>query len=178
MLKQTLLFTAFVASVFSASAIAIASGYDPEDEARAWAERHGAAAEYGAADEAIAILRRAVAEVKADRAGAIAKFNHNEAPFRDRDLFVFCFNVQDGKFTAHEAMVGADVRSQRDNTGRMFGQQMYQAAVENKIVEVDFMAPLPGTTALAPKRAFLTRAGDQVCGVSAYRFGKSGEANN
>ena len=31
-----------------------------------------------------------------------------------------------------------------------------------------YTAPLPGTTRLAKKRAYVTRVGDQVCGVSAY----------
>jgi hypothetical protein len=54
------------------------------------------------------MLVRAIAAVKANESEAIARFNHNDPEFRDRDLFVFCFNRQDGKFTAHEAMVKRD----------------------------------------------------------------------
>ena len=38
------------------------------------------------------MLVRAAAAIKTDQSGAIAKFNHNDPEFRDRDLFVFCFN--------------------------------------------------------------------------------------
>ena len=71
------------------------------------------AAEFGTAEEAKAMLERAISEVKANKLSAIDKFNHNDWPFRDRDLFVFCFNANDGRFTAHEALVAQDVRNLR-----------------------------------------------------------------
>lgn len=129
-------------------------------------------AEYGTAAEAKAMLNRAILEVKADKAGAIAKFNHNDPLFRDRDLFVFCFNVKDGKFTAHEAMTGLDARKLKDSTGRSFVEEMYQNAREDEIAEVSFVSPLPGSTKLVAKRAFVARIGDQVCGVSVYQSNK------
>ena len=114
------------------------------------------------------MLDRAVAEMKADKGKAIEKFNHNDSTFRDRDLFVFCFNAQDGRFTAHEAMVAHDVRALRDETGRPFGEQMYQSAREGQIAEVSYVSPHPGSTERAEKRAYVTRLGDQVCGVSVF----------
>jgi hypothetical protein len=170
MFKLVLVCTTLIASIFSGSATVIGSGFDPEDEARAWADRSSASAEYGSAEQAIAMLRRGVAAVSVDKFGAIAKFNNNNPEFRDRDLFVFCFNAQDGKYTAHEAMIGRDVRTFRDSKGRTFGQEMYRAVTDGKIVTVDFMAPLPGSTNLASRRAYVTRIGDQVCGVSAFQF--------
>jgi hypothetical protein len=132
-------------------------------------------AEYGTIQEAKEMLSRAVVEVKAEKAGAIDKFNRNDWPFRDRDLFVFCFNAQDGKFTAHEAMVTWNVRTLRDTTGKPFGEQMYRSAKEDQIVEVAYLSPVPGSMDQAAKRAYVTRVGDQVCGVSAYRYDPPGE---
>ena len=54
------------------------------------------AAEYGTADEARAMLERAVAAVKSDKAKALDMFNRGEDGFRDRDLYVFCANASDG----------------------------------------------------------------------------------
>src|SRR5262249_3954660 len=79
MLKQSLFFALFATSALAGN---------------------GAAAEFGTSDQAKAMLDRAVIEVRANKLSAIAKFNHNDPQFRDRDLFVFCFNEQDGKFTA------------------------------------------------------------------------------
>ena len=46
---------------------------------------------------------------------------------------------------------------------------MYKTAQQGRISEVVFVAPLPGSTELAMKSAYVTRTGDQVCGVSAYQ---------
>jgi hypothetical protein len=45
-----------------------------------------AAAEFGTAEEAKAMLERAVAAVKEDKAKALDMFNKGEGGFRDRDL--------------------------------------------------------------------------------------------
>jgi hypothetical protein len=174
MLKLSVVCTTLIASIFSGSATAIGGGYDPEDEPRAWADRPGVSAEYGGAQEAIAMLRRAVAAVKADEAGAIAKFNHNEQLFRDRDLFIFCFNGQDGRYTAHEAFVAWDARKFRDAKGKAVGAEMYTKAQEGRITDVTYTSPVAGSTELATKKAYVTRIGDQVCGVSAYQFNRGG----
>ena len=50
----------------------------------------------GTADEAKAMLMKAVAAVKADKAKALDMFNKGEGGFLDRDLYVFCANVSDG----------------------------------------------------------------------------------
>ena len=47
----------------------------------------------GTADEAKAMLTKAVAAVKADKDKAIALFNKGEGGFRDRDLYVFCSDL-------------------------------------------------------------------------------------
>ena len=88
------------------------------------------AAEFGTAEEAKVMLKHAITEVKNDEFSAIRSFNNNDLRFRDRDLFVFCFNGTDGKFTAHEAMVTWDVRSLRDRNGKSFGTEMYDKAQE------------------------------------------------
>ena len=132
-------------------------------------------AEYGTIEEAKAMLDRAIAEVKANKPAAIAKFNHNDRQFRDRDLFVFCFGAEDAKLTAHESMVDWDVRKLRDSAGRSIGEQMYQTAKEGQITEVAFTSPLPGSTEHVAKRLYVTRIGNQVCGVSAYLLSSRGE---
>ena len=54
----------------------------------------------GTADEAKAMLMKAVAAVKADKAKALDMFNKGEGGFLDRDLYVFCQNLSDGKLVA------------------------------------------------------------------------------
>jgi hypothetical protein len=51
----------------------------------------------GTAAEAKALLEKAVAALKANEADALAKFPKVDGGFRDRDLYVYCFNTTDGK---------------------------------------------------------------------------------
>ena len=55
----------------------------------------------GTASEAKAMLEKAVAELKSNESAALAKFNKADGGFRDRDLYVYCFEKATGKFTAH-----------------------------------------------------------------------------
>jgi hypothetical protein len=126
--------------------------------------------EFGTAAEAKSMLERAVVEVRADKARAFQMFNSNHPQFRDRDLFVFCFRAGDGKFTAHESMVARDVRELRDPAGLPFGAKMFAEAPEGKVLAIAFVSPFPGTTIRVPKRAFVTRVENHVCGVSAYLY--------
>lgn len=126
------------------------------------------ASEFASSEDARAMLERAILAVKADKVGAISKFNNNDPDFRDRDLFVFCFNASDGKFTAHEAMVSHDVRTLRDRAGKPFGEDIYRSAKDGEIAEVAYVWPLPGSTWHVLKSAYVARAADQICGVSAY----------
>ena len=59
------------------------------------------AADFGTAEEAKAMLERAVAAVKEDKAKALDMFNNGEGGFKDRDLYVFCANASDDIVTAH-----------------------------------------------------------------------------
>jgi hypothetical protein len=68
------------------------------------------AAQYGTAEEAKAMLDRAVAAVKEDRAKALDMFNKGEAGFKDRDLYVWCANASDGILTAHPTNKGKELR--------------------------------------------------------------------
>ena len=128
----------------------------------------------GTAQEARAMLDKAVAAVRADRDVALAMFNKGEGGFRDRDLYPFCSRVADGKGVAGPISVlsGTDLRTLKDSTGKAFGLEQFAAAQkpEGQITEVSYMFPKPGTTAPAvPKVSFVTRAGDLVCGVGYYK---------
>ena len=54
---------------------------------------------YATSEEAKAMLEKAVAAVKQDKAKALDMFNKGEGGFKDRDLYVFCANASDGIMT-------------------------------------------------------------------------------
>ena len=129
----------------------------------------------GTAQEARAMLDKAVAAVKADQAVALAMFIKGEGGFKDRDLYPFCFRIADGKALASPVAVpaGTDVRTLKDPTGKTYGQEIYAAAQkpEGQVTEVsNYMFPKPGTTTPAvAKVSFVTKAGDLGCGVGYYK---------
>ncbi len=126
------------------------------------------AAEFGTAAEAKAMLDRAVAAVKADKAKALAMFTKGEGGFKDRDLYPFC-GGPDGNFTAHPTLVGKSLKELKDKAGKPLGEEIYKVAQEGKISDVNYMWPRPGSTEPVQKVTFVTKVGDQVCAVGYYK---------
>jgi Single Cache domain 2 len=129
------------------------------------------AAEFGTAADAKSMLERAVTLLRVDPVAATAKFNKGEDGFRDRDLYVFCVNASDAKTTAHAdpSILGRDVRDFKDATGKAFGEEIYKNARDGQITSVSYMFPRPGTTVPVAKESYVTRVGDQICGVGYYK---------
>jgi len=131
----------------------------------------------GTASEARTMLDKAVVAVKADKAKTLDTINMGEGGFLDRDLYVFCFNIGDGKAVANGSTnpaarktIGVDVRTLKDATGKVFGQDLYDAAKEGQITEVSYMFPKPGADKTpAPKVSFVTKVNDLGCGVGYYK---------
>ena len=125
----------------------------------------------GAAAEAKAMLEKAVAAVKADKAKAIDMFKKGEGGFKDRDLYPFCANSGDGIINAAPAaVIGKDMRTLKDKNGKEYGKEMYDSAKEGTFVEVSYMWPRPGTdTTPVQKVSFVTKVADQVCAVGYYK---------
>jgi hypothetical protein len=126
------------------------------------------AAEFGTAAEAKAMLDKAVAEVKKDKAAALAKFAKGEDGFKDRDLYPFC-GGPDGNFTAHPSLTGKSLKDLKDKAGKALGEEMYKVAQEGAMSEVSYMWPRPGTTDPVQKVSYVTKVGDQVCAVGFYK---------
>ena len=127
------------------------------------------AAEYGTANEARAMLERAVAAVKADKAKALDTFNKGEGGFRDRDLYVFCANTSDGTLTAHPYLKGEHLQDIKGKKGYPLGKEILQNATEGTIKELTYWWPRPGSDKPLEKVTFYTRVGDQDCGVGYYK---------
>jgi signal transduction histidine kinase len=127
-----------------------------------------AAGEFGTSAEAKAMLDKAATAVKANKAEALAKFAKGEGGFKDRDLYPFC-GGPDGNFTAHPVLNGKSMKELKDKTGKAIGEEMYKTASEGKVSEVDYLWPRPGATDPVQKVTYVTKVGDQVCGVGYYK---------
>jgi len=136
-----------------------------------WLGMTGAMAQNVTAGEAQAMLEKAVAALMADEGEALAKFMSPTGGFIDRDLYVFCYDTTDGKFTAHvnRAMLGRDIRTLREKDGSPLGQRIFDANKPGTIVTVDYNALRPGSREPVPKQAYITIVGHQGCGASYYK---------
>jgi signal transduction histidine kinase len=147
---RKLMFAAVISAAFSAPAIA--------------------QGQFGTAAEAKTMLEKALAAVKADKAKALDQIQKGEGGFKDRDLYAFCANAGDGIITAHPSLKGKDIREIKDKNGKALGEEMMKVATEGKVDEVSYMWPRPGAdTTPVQKVSFVSKAGDQVCGVGYYK---------
>ena len=138
---------------------------------------YGQQPDHGTAAQAKAMLLKAEAAVKADKAKALDMFNKGEGGFLDRDLNVFCANISDGKIVAQgnpnaKQVLGQDQRTLTDSTGKNFGRELYAAGQkpEGQITKVSYMFVRPGSdTTPVPKVSFVTKVSDLVCGVGYFK---------
>jgi hypothetical protein len=130
------------------------------------------ARQFGTAAEAKGMLERAAAALKANEAAALSEFNDkHDKNFHDRDLYVFCNNLSDGKMTAHpnHALIGMDSHS---ISGSMLMQKINDTLkdmTEGSVATVEYNYPRPGTTEPVSKESFIVRIGNQGCGVGYYK---------
>ena len=120
------------------------------------------------------MLERAIAALKADPSAALKAFNDEKnKEFRDRDLFVYCFDLPDGKFTAYQSslMLGTNVRELKLDKDPI-GQRAYDVVArepEGEFVSIEYNFPRSGTKQPATKETLETRMGNQACGVTYFK---------
>jgi cytochrome c len=132
------------------------------------------AQQLGTGEEAKAMLDRAIAALKSNEAIALGEFNDpNNKQFYDRDLFVFCYEMSDGKITAYSspALLGVDIRTLtlKDD---LIGQRTFDA-VQNlppeAVATIEYIFSKPGTNLSAPMQFLEAHVNEQACGVAYYK---------
>jgi hypothetical protein len=128
----------------------------------------------GTVEQARAMLDRAISALKSNEATALTEFNgSNNKQFHERDLYVFCYDLSDGKITAYEspALLNVDVRTlalKDDSIGKR-AYEAVQNAPEGSIITIDYKLPKPGSTEPVSKQMLETHIGNQVCCVTYYQ---------
>jgi Single Cache domain 2 len=115
-------------------------------------------ADFGTAEEAKAMLEKAVAAVKENKAKALDMFNKGESGFK---------NASDGIFTAHPTLKGNQLRDVKGKHGAPLGETIMENATEGTIKETTYWWPRPGSD--KPLEKTYTKAGDQICAVGYYK---------
>jgi len=141
----------------------------------AWSTASFSEPQLASAADGKAMLDRAIAALKANEGAALKAFNDEKnKDFRDRDLYVYCFSLPDGNFTAYQSpvLIGTNIKELKIPPNDPVGQRAYDAvakAAEGEIVTFVYDFPKPGTKASAPKETLEVRVGKQACGVSYFK---------
>jgi cytochrome c len=132
-----------------------------------------AQAAHGTKEEAIAMTKKAVEHMKAvGKEAAFADFSAGVPPFKDRDLYVFVYDMT-GKNLAHGAnpkMIGKDLSELKDADGMELMKALIASAKASPNgAWVNYRWPNVVTKTLENKSTWLVMQDNVMVGVGAYR---------
>ena len=131
------------------------------------------AADKGSKDEAVAMVKRAVALIKSDgKEKAFAAISDPaNTSFHDRDLYVYVYDLN-GVALAHgnnPKMVGKPLIGLKDNEGKPMIKEMVELAKTKGSGWVDFKWPNPVTKAVESKSGYVEKVDDMFVGSGIYK---------
>jgi len=130
------------------------------------------AAEFGTKDEAVALVKKAVAEIKANgQDKAFAEFNDPKGKYVDRDLYITVYDMN-GKCLAHGAnakMIGKDLMDLKDPDGKPFVKERTELAKTKGSGWVDYKFTNPVTKKVEPKSQYFEKTGYIIVSCGFYK---------
>lgn len=131
------------------------------------------AAEKGSKEEAVAMVKKAVALIKSDgKEKAFAAISDpSNATFHDRDLYIYVYDLN-GVAIAHgnnPKMVGKPLIGLKDNEGKPMIKEMVDLAKTKGSGWVDFKWPNPVTKAVESKSGYVEKVDDFLVGSGIYK---------
>ena len=134
---------------------------------------HGVlAAEKGSADEAVALTKKAIAYLKANgKEKAFAEINNPNGQFKDRDLYVFVFDLN-GKTLAHGTnpkLLDKNLLDLKDADGKLFVKEFVDVAKTKGKGWIDYKWPHPATKAIEAKSTYVEKVDDVMVGCGIYK---------
>ncbi|HML54864.1 MAG TPA: cache domain-containing protein [Solidesulfovibrio magneticus] len=130
------------------------------------------AEERGSKDEAVAMVKKAVAAIKADgKDQTFAVINAPGGPYHDRDLYVVVYDLS-GKCLAHGAnpkQIGKDLLELRDPDGKFFVKERVEMAKTQPSFWQDYKFLNPVTRQIEPKSMYLEKVDDMLVGCGIYK---------
>lgn len=130
------------------------------------------AAERGTPAEAEALVKKAIAYIKANgKDKAFAEFSNPKGQFVDRDLYIFTYDMS-GKCVAHGQnvkMVGKDLIDLTDADGKLIVKEKIDLAKAKGKGWIDNKFTNPITKKVEAKTTYNERYEDIVVGSGAYK---------
>lgn len=129
------------------------------------------AADKGTADEAMAMVKKAVAYVKANgKDKAFAEFSNQKGAFVDRDLYVMVYDME-GNNKAHGSnpkLIGKNLLEIKDADGVFIVKGLIDTAKKGG-GWFDYKWPNATTKAVEPKSTYVEKVEDVLIGVGIYK---------
>lgn len=130
------------------------------------------AADKGTAPEAVALVQKAGAYLKANgKDKAYAEFNNPNGAFKDRDLYIMVYDLK-GVNVAHGAnpkMIGKDLADLKDAEGTPIVRRFIDVANTKGKGWVDYKWPNPVSKAIESKSTYVEKHGDVLIGAGIYK---------
>lgn len=130
------------------------------------------AAERGTADEAVALVQKAVAYMKANgKEKAYAEFNNPNGQFKDRDLYIFVIDMTGLEWAngANQKIVGKNVLDLKDAEGKMMVKSFIDLAKSKGKGWVDYKWPNPVQKTVESKSTYLEKYEDVLVASGIYK---------
>jgi cytochrome c len=127
-----------------------------------------AAAEFATKDEAVTMVKKAVAFINEQGpARAYAEISHQAGRFHDRDLYITVLRL-DGKVLAHgqnENLIGEGLIELKDPDGKLFVKERAELARQQPSFWQSYKFMNPATKKVEPKQMYCERLDETtVCG--------------
>ena len=131
------------------------------------------AADKGTADEAVAMVKKAAAKIKADgKEKAFAAFaDPANKEFHDRDLYIFVYDLNGVNLTHgnNPKMVGKNLLEMKDREGKPLIREMIDVAKTKGKGWVDYKWPNPVTQTVESKSSYVEKVDDMLVGSGIYK---------
>ncbi|RJF95197.1 cache domain-containing protein [Noviherbaspirillum saxi] len=130
------------------------------------------AADKGSADEAIALVKKAVAYIKANgQEKAFAEFSNPHGQFKDRDMYINVTSMN-GVNLAHgmnPKLIGKNMLELRDADGKYFIKAFIETGNSKGKGWVDYQWPNPVTKAVEAKSTYVEKVDEVLVGCGIYK---------
>lgn len=129
-------------------------------------------AEFATKDEAIAMVKKAVAFIGAQGAEkAYAAFNAKDGGFTDRDLYVVVYGL-DGKVLSHGSnakLIGKDLMDAQDVDGKYYVKERTEMARKQAEFWQDYKFVNPVSKKIEPKQMYCQRLAETAVCAGVYK---------
>ena len=130
------------------------------------------AAEFGTPQEAEALVKKAIAEIKAvGKDKALAEISNPKGKFIDRDLYVFVYDMN-GKCVGHgfnQKMIGKDLVQMKDPDGRFYVKERIEIIKTKGSGWQDYKFTNPLSKKIENKTAYIEGIDGLIVGCGVYK---------